>query len=1014
MKKGLLGFSISYSSVFLVFSLSTPAAFAQSADRSTQDLLIQKLTQVQLGLAPADPARASVLLRLADLHAERARQLSMKELADGCTVCKAGDQDREKSLRFYSEALAKVPASSVSKVHLQMGHLYEMQGLNELAEKSYRAMLAASSKPIEMAEAYLSLAEMSFRKSEFKNAQELYQKVLATEGASSQGLAAYRKAWCAFRLGDMESSIDQLKTILKDPKLQSRMSSARGVADVQFLEEVSRDMATFMAARGLNSGDIESLYELTPEQFKIQQVTMLAREALRLGQKESALKAWDFVFQKQADPKGRLEAQVRMAQLSFDLKDTARASQSFQNALNLWTATACTVPSSDSACDDAYKGLRQFIVSWNRLENTKPAPELLTAYADYFKVFTQDEDMFVWGAQAAALVSQYALAADWSKSASMLILAKYSSEADAQIKKAQAEKLEKNLLLGIENAEKSKDEGLLVAAQESYLQNSVLKQKAFDVQYQKAYAVYQKGQYAAAADQLQLLALATQGVRQIQLQAAELSLDALAILKDDARMQKWSAQYADKFSEKRADFQNIHQKSILTQSAQLAEVQPEQALLALSAFQMSAATPEDRKIYLKNKILLNEKVNKLSEARVAVEDLLRESTLTADEKEFALGRKVWFAELALDFATALAAAEQMKFASMSADERLLKLALYAELADKDPQAYYLQYLKQSKDDQKRALIATQMVRKSKNPAKDLEAYKLYFKNNLDLYARAALEVYGRTSDRKILENAIKEKTTSKQDAFVMIEKILIREDLKQLSPQIMAHTINTKNQSTIATGLKARIKMLENVDALANRAIASGDWSSQLLTLDLVAKENSRFYNEALSLPMPAGLTPDQESEYLTLLSQQVAPNQNTATMAEVKVKEFWGQQTALDSYRSFATQNHEWAAFILDEVTAVEAVAAADQKASWLALATDIRSAQGLVTRPSLAELEKARTNLKQNPFVASAIEEVLALEKKAQRKSMVEYLEGRLAGLSTKDSKPSIPEVDQKEKQQ
>src|SRR5687768_1476105 len=110
MKKGLL---------ILSFSVGV-TAYAQAPAGATQDLLIQKLTQVQLGLAPADPARASVLLRLADLHAERARQVAMKELNDGCTVCKAGDKDREKALSFYSEALTKVPQTTVAKVHLQM------------------------------------------------------------------------------------------------------------------------------------------------------------------------------------------------------------------------------------------------------------------------------------------------------------------------------------------------------------------------------------------------------------------------------------------------------------------------------------------------------------------------------------------------------------------------------------------------------------------------------------------------------------------------------------------------------------------------------------------------------------------------------------------------------------------------------------------------------------------------------------------------------------------------------
>ncbi|KYG61605.1 hypothetical protein AZI86_18040 [Bdellovibrio bacteriovorus] len=986
MKKGILILSATATMA------TAGVAYAQTSE-TTQDLLIQKLTQVQLGLAPADPARAGVLLRLADLHAERARQLSMKELNDGCTVCKAGDKDREKALSFYSEALTKVPPTSIAKVQLQMGHLYELQGKADLAEKSYLAMLGSSSSPAEMAEANLSLAEMAFRKNDFQKAQDLYAKVLATEGASSQGLAAYRKAWCAFRMGNMESAITQLQEILKNPKLQSRMASSRGVADTSFLIEVSQDTATIMAARGIQNSDADVLYSLTPEQAKIQQVTTLAREGLRLGQKEQALKVWDFVYQRQADPKGRLEAQVRIAQLNFDLKNNAAANKAYQTGLSLWGATDCTVES----CEESAKGLRQFVVGWNRLESSKASPELLNAYTEYFKVFANDEDMYVWGSQAAATAGQYPQAVEWTALANKVILAKYNAETDTAAKKSQSEKLEKNLLLGIENAEKAKDEKLLASAQDDYLTMSIAKEKAFDVQYQRTYAIYQKGDYVKAADQLKNLAMSSKGSRQIQIQAAELSLDALALLKDDARLQAWSSEYAGKFAEKKTDFQHIQQKSILNQTAKLADSQPDQALATMMSFNAAGATPEDRKVYLKNKIILNEKLNKITEARVATEDLLREPTLTAEEKEFALGRKVWFAELELDFATALKAAEQMKFSTLSQEERMLKLAMYSELADKDPQTYYNQYLRQSKDDEKKALIAMQLIRLSKNPVKDLDTYKPYFKNNAGLFARAGLEVYGRTNDRKVLERIAKEKGSAKGDAFVMIDKILLMGDVKTLGTQLASHNLDTKNQNTIGKSLKARVVLLEKADGLANRAIAAGDWASQLLALDLVAKENMRFYNEALALPMPAGLTPEQESEYLTILSQQVSPNQSTATMAETKVKEFWAQGTALDTYKAFAANNMEWAKYIAEEIEAVAAIAPEAQKTAWSTASVDIKTAVGAVSKPSLAELEKARTNLKQNPFAKSALEEALALERKAQRKSMVEYLEGRLASLNT-----------------
>lgn len=983
MKKSIIAVSL---------SAAVMASADQGANGSTQDLLIQKLTQVQMGLAPSDPSRVSVLLRLADLHAEKARQLAMQEIGDGCTVCNAGDADRAKALKFYSEALVNAPAAAKPKVYLQMGHLYEMQGQSQQAEKHYKAMLEVSTSPLEKAEAYLSLAEAAFRKNSFTEAASYYDKVLATEGASSQGLATYRRAWCSFRLNEIDKSIVSLKQILQDPKLQSRMASSRGVADMQFLEEVSRDLATFMAARGIQNGDVESLYALTPESFKLQQVTILAREGLRLGQKEQSLKVWDFVYQKQSDASLRQEAQVRMAQLNFDLKNIEAAHKNFEMALGLHNSSC-----DSTVCGESAKALRQFVVGWNRLETAKASEALIKAYAEYLAVFPQDEEMYVWGAQAASTAENHVQAMQWNQKAADVALAGLAN-VEAAKKTEATEKIEKYLLLAIESAEKSKQAPLLQAAQDNYLAKSLTKEKAFDVAYQKAYAIYQAGDYQKAATELNALALQEKGDAKIRLQAAELSLDALALLKDDARIQEWAGVYGQKFQDKKMDFSRLQQKSILTQSAALATAEPDAALAKLLAFDQSGATDEDRKTYLKNKILLSEKTNKIREARVATEDLLREKSLTDAEREFALGRKVWFAELELDFATALAAAEQMKFAELTPVERMLKLAMYSELADKSPESYYGQYLSQSKDADKKALIALQLVRISKNPQQALEKYKAHFSGNMGLYGHAALDVYAQTKDFKVLEAAAKAKGQNKHDSFVMVDKILTLRDIKALGKDVAAHQLDTKNQNTIAKSLRTRIQMLEKIDKLANRSIEGGDWASQLLALDLVAKENMRFYNEALALPVPEGLTPEQENEYLTVLSSQVAPNQNTAMMAETKVKEFWSQGSALESYKKFAQNNYNWSQFILEEVQTLAALAPEEAQASWQGAIGEIQVAQGQVEKPTLAEMERVRTNLKQNPFAASAIQDAIAIEKKAQRKTMVEYLQGRLASLSEK----------------
>ncbi|MEK7356041.1 MAG: hypothetical protein AAB250_06300, partial [Bdellovibrionota bacterium] len=134
-------------------------AHAQAGiDPQTRDMLISKLTQVYLNLAPGDSSKVAITLRLADLHAERARMDAMTELQSGCTQCAAGNSDRKKALLYYQEVLPKTPETSIGKVLAQVGHLYELTGDQKAAVATYSRILAEQKAPEARAEANLSLA----------------------------------------------------------------------------------------------------------------------------------------------------------------------------------------------------------------------------------------------------------------------------------------------------------------------------------------------------------------------------------------------------------------------------------------------------------------------------------------------------------------------------------------------------------------------------------------------------------------------------------------------------------------------------------------------------------------------------------------------------------------------------------------------------------------------------------------------------------------------------------------
>ena len=144
--------------------------------------------------------------------------------------------------------------------------------------------------------------------------------------------------------------------------------------------------------------------------------------------------------------------------------------------------------------------------------------------------------------------------------------------------------------------------------------------------------------------------------------------------------------------------------------------------------------------------------------------------------------------------------------------------------------------------------------------------------------------------------------------------------------------MDAANQKLMVKSIKDRAKLLEDFEKLAAKAISSGDWTSQVVGLTVVAKEADRFYNEILSLPLPEGLSDAEQSEYMSLLGQQSAPYRNKSDMAAAKVKEFWSSSWK-ESLQAASVVEFRLKSLFEAEVQALTAVAPADDKAFLTAL---------------------------------------------------------------------------------
>ncbi len=996
--------------LILIATISPANSIAQLADKATRDLLIQKLTQVYATLAPADTARTALTLRLADLHAERARQDAMVELQSGCTVCNAGKEDRQKALRYYQEVLPKLNDQQMAKVLPQVGHLYQMTGQEKLAVEAYEKVIRDGKQPESVAEAHLSLAEMAFKKREYASAKFNYVKVLAIPQSSSKGLAAYRVAWAEFNQGNLEPAIQGLKKVLTTPELSSR-SAAGGVVQVdkQFQEEVSRDLATFLARRTVTVEDAKLLYELSPESVKLPNLIYLAGEVERLGQVKAAVDLWRFSQERQTKPRSKVEGHLRLAQLEMELKNSKSAGQDFDLAMNLWPGAIGQ--SEDDQAKELKARLRKLVLDWNRQEKKAPSDELTAAYKVYLKTFPLEADMTLWSAQVSRERKEHSDAVVLYNRAAELFAQQTKAAIKSDEKKVANEGLENALLGAIETAEISKDNVLLLSAYDSYLNLSLDKKREIEVLYQKANLSYQKQDYPLAADKMREIAFLTTAkspdALKIRMQAADLALDALVLLKDDEKIEKWAKDFAGLFPKEAGEYAKVARKSVLTQSAALATSADvsaasnlERAWQVLSRFDLSTSTPEDKIAFYKNRLVLAEKTKRFSEAREAADQLLKISGVSPEDRQFALSRKAWLAELILDFDSALAATEQIQpTKEVPEDQRLLKLAMYADLANRDTKPYLAKYLGVSKDEDKAITIASQLVREAKEPLKELEKQKTNLLKKPEVYARLALEIAAKSGKADFAKSALAQKGVVGTEAGRLLSRMVILDEVQGIKAKFVTHAVDGSNQKKLTQTLKARIAMIENLEKLASRAVESGDWTAQLYTLDLLGKEANRFYSEILSLPVPAGLSAEDEQQYLALLSQQAAPYQIKAQDVKKKVDEFWSNKTAVAALESsLLASTGPLRALVVKEVGLLASVAPTEVKAQLEALAA--RPEANAEIKPNLADIEKARQAVRENPLSYEKLNSLLQLERQAGRVSMVSYLEGRIQTAGSSDA--------------
>ena len=977
---------------------------ARGIKPEVRERLIKKLQKVYSSLPAKSQGRVPITLRLADLLSEKARYQAMMELQKGCLKCTAGEPERVQALKYYQEALPQLSKEQRWKTLGQIGHLYELLGRPNQAVSYYQSVLKASPSRRIKVETALSLGELYYKQHFYESALRQYDFVLSVqnkEGIRGRALAAYRKAWALFNLGRFSSAISALTKIIKTPELQ-----VRGARDPKAIKEyrmeVSRDLATFMAKSKMGLKGAKSLYALSPDGAKLENLAALASDLERIDEFPKALAIYHFILQKgPKDQYKKLDFNFKISQLEKRLNRPQKAVLAYGESLKLWSQVRENC--SKEECAKWPVRLRKFVLDWHREKEsqTSPSAPLLESYRAYLKAVPLEVDMHIWYAQALKVKKDYSAAYEaYDKIIELMSSGKGKKGVN---NKEKLPRLETLLLTRVELAEKRGQGPWLDKAYRSYVEQSTEKTRWVGVHYQLAYALYKESQYEKAAQALREVATMKEDQSpKLKKKAADLALDALALLKDDQRLEDWSRQFAALFPKGAKEYQSISRKSLFNQVAKQAKEDLEASWATLAKINPGQGNSKERLDYYRNKLVLAEKLKKFPQARQAADELLSLKNLSRSDRQFALSRKAWLAEMFFDFKTAFKVTKELRLDELSAEQKTLKLALFSELAGQNAFPYYRRYLKQViKDEKKAQAVALKLVEKSPRPFQELMKHQKILGRNTNqfatLYLNEIAKIGGKTF-KKHSAQILKNKKWAATPAGQFLWRQRFISQYEAAKKKIEGHKIVHKTQRRLSRSLKTRIARLGKLDVLLKQAIKKQDWTAQVITLKLLFDQTSRFHQDIISLPMPEGLTSDEQTEYLGLLSQQASPYQVRADELKKKLDEFWKSDKLLENWREQYISSHPAVRKMMSRE--IKLLASLSPENFQEPLLEILAYRDPLKELPDRNEVDSLRAKVGDDPLNLNLLTELLDLEKQFGETTMVSYLESRVERLRTMSS--------------
>lgn len=223
-----------------------------------EQLLEEEIKQLkEIGVIREGPAKADMLLKLAERYLEKYKQVYKKEMDEYDTKLKKWEAERSKN----PDIPKPKPYNRGSKVWLRAAHdifrvllrnyqdyprldevlfvfAYSLIKAGETQEgvERYRQLLDEFPKSRYVADTRLALGEHFFGAGDYESAKKEYEKSATYEGTKAAYLARYKLAWCYLRLGDKAMARAIMKSVAAEAKSEKLRDRARRELEAIFTD----------------------------------------------------------------------------------------------------------------------------------------------------------------------------------------------------------------------------------------------------------------------------------------------------------------------------------------------------------------------------------------------------------------------------------------------------------------------------------------------------------------------------------------------------------------------------------------------------------------------------------------------------------------------------------------------------------------------------------------------------------------------------------------------------------